>query len=136
MPIQDNFMESLSDDSVKFEQTLSKDEVEFLSLLDFHKAWHSAPKSVAQAAVAVQVEEEKKEAPKSEVKVVDENYKKLIQELSFLGFEEEEASAAYNKAKKKDLDSVLDILSEEQEKKKKLLPKPVEKKAEYNIYNC
>jgi hypothetical protein len=50
--------------------------------------------------------------------VEDEQMKKLIQELSSMGFNSEDAKAAYAKAKKKDLDTLLDILSEEQEKKK------------------
>ena len=46
--------------------------------------------------------------------------------------------AAYNKAKKKDLESVLDILIQEQEKKKLQNPLAVqiEKPVEYNVYNC
>ena len=53
-----------------------------------------------------------------------------------MGFDLEDCKNAYNKAKKKDLDTVLDILSEEQEKKKLIAPKVVEKTVEYNVYNC
>jgi rubrerythrin len=53
-----------------------------------------------------------------------------------MGFELEDCKNAYNKAKKKDLDTILDILSEEQEKKKLIAPKIVEKTVEFNVYNC
>jgi len=53
-----------------------------------------------------------------------------------MGFDLEDCKNAYNKAKKKDLDTVLDILSEEQEKKKLIAPKEVKKTVEYNVYNC
>jgi hypothetical protein len=62
--------------------------------------------------------------------------RKVLDELKSLGFPEEDSIKAYNKAKKKDLHDVLDILSEEQEKKQKSLPKVVEQKIEYNVYNC
>ena len=61
--------------------------------------------------------------------------KKLVAELFQMGFDAEEAQAAYHKAKKKDLDTLLDILSEEQEKKKALAPKIVQV-IEYNVYQC
>lgn len=53
-----------------------------------------------------------------EIKKDDETKKKLEVELKQMGFDIEDINNAYIKAKKKDLDALLDILSEEQEKKK------------------
>lgn len=83
LPFQNNFIDSTTDDSDLFEPTLSKDEVEFLSLLDFHKAWHQAPKNQptgAQPVIVVSQEEEKKQAPKVKeaTPVIDETMKKLL----------------------------------------------------------
>lgn len=66
----------------------------------------------------------------------DETQKKLLVELQSMGFALEDCKSAYNKAKNKDLDTMLDILSEMQEKKKLTSPKIVEKAVEYNVYNC
>ncbi len=53
-----------------------------------------------------------------------------------MGFELENCKNAYNKAKKKDLDTILDILQEKQKKKKLIAPKVTKKKVEFNVYNC
>lgn len=60
----------------------------------------------------------------------------MFAELQSMGFELEDCKSAYNKAKTKDIDTILDILSEMQEKKKLAAPKVVEKAVEYNVYNC
>lgn len=53
-----------------------------------------------------------------------------------MGFDLEDCKSAYGKAKNKDIDTILDLLSEMQEKKKLTAPKVVEKTTEYNVYNC
>jgi len=66
----------------------------------------------------------------------EEKKKKLEAELKQMGFELEDINKAYNKAANKDIDSILDILSEEQEKKKLTQPQKVVEKIEYNSYTC
>lgn len=132
---------SLSDDE-EIGPNLSKEDIELLSLKDFQTAFLSLVTKTVQKKPAQNVEEQK-QSPKLAVKEVvtketkeDEAQKKLLVELQSMGFALEDCKSAYTKAKNKDLDTLLDILSEMQEKKKLTSPKVVEKSVEYNIYNC
>jgi len=43
--VQNNFIEQSIDETEFGKATMTKDDVEILSLLDIHKAWHFAPKA-------------------------------------------------------------------------------------------
>ena len=92
--------------------------MQFLSLKDFHIAWNSQLKLNGEALPIVNVdkivEEQKQVIPVKveEPNMTDPKTKETIDGLMMMGFVIADVKEAFKQSKKKDLDSVLDVMME------------------------
>lgn len=125
--------------------------MQLLSLKDFHQAWNSQVKLNGEALPIADVEktvEEVKQviavpAKAEEPNMSDPKTKETIDSLMMMGFAVADVKEAFKLSKKKEMESVLDVIMELQEKKKISTKVPGEVKVdekpkviEYNPYIC